>query len=210
MQKRQIKQTIILIIVLTTFVVSSYFSNTYTEYLQEYMGDFPVFGMLLYLIGLIIATVISPISLLPVLPVAVALWGPFASAMLTNIGWTIGAIIAFSISQKYGPDVVEKFISTKQLEWVKKRIPKDHLFISVVIFRIAIPVDFISYALGLFTDMNLKSYTLATFLGSVPLTFALAYAIRFPDSLQVWTVIVGTFLIVLGYTKSKQLLKSDN
>lgn len=204
MNKNQIKSLLIIIAVTGAFILMSYLSSTYAEYLQSFIKKFPILGVLIYLFGLIVATVMGPVTLLPALPLAVTLWGPFLTAVLTSIGWTIGAIIAFNISKKYGRNVVNKFISDKQLRWIEGRIPSHNLFIAVIIFRIAVPVDFVSYALGLFTDMKLRSYTIATFVGTLPLCLALSYSVELPNNIKIWVAVAGVVLLFLGYLRVKK------
>ena len=50
------------------------------------------------------------------------------------------------------------------------------LFLTVVFFRMVIPVDGLSYFLGLFSKMSFKSYTLATVIGITPFALVFAYA----------------------------------
>jgi uncharacterized membrane protein YdjX (TVP38/TMEM64 family) len=55
-----------------------------------------------------------------------------------------------------------------------------HPFWSVVLLRLVIPMDVISYVLGLFTEMTWTSYAVATALGLTPSAFILTYIGKTP------------------------------
>ncbi len=107
-------------------------------------------SMFLYVFIVIIAVVIAPVSAMPLLPIASNMWGGFIAATLNIIGWTIGALIAFAIARKYGILLVKKLISIGKIEHVQALVPEQNIFWSIVFLRMAIPVDILSYALGLF------------------------------------------------------------
>jgi uncharacterized membrane protein YdjX (TVP38/TMEM64 family) len=53
-------------------------------------------------------------------------------------------------------------------------------FSSVVVLRLVVPMDVISYVLGLFAEMTWPSYGLATALGLIPSAFILTYIGKTP------------------------------
>ena len=55
-------------------------------------------------------------------------------------------------------------------------IPENNLFLTIIFFRMVVPVDGLSYFLGLFSKISFKSYTLATIIGITPFAFVFAYA----------------------------------
>jgi uncharacterized membrane protein YdjX (TVP38/TMEM64 family) len=69
-------------------------------------------------------------------------------------------------------------------------VPKD-LFWSVVILRTILPMDLISYVLGLFTDMRWSRYSLATALGLTPSAVILTYLGKTPHAYEIITVIIA-------------------
>jgi len=54
-----------------------------------------------------------------------------------------------------------------------------------------IPVDILSYAVGLFTDIHAITYFWATLVGIVPFAFIFSYAGMFPWYLQISAFIIG-------------------
>lgn len=142
-------------------------------------------GIVFYILITIIAVVIAPVSTLPLLPVAVKLWGSFYAAVFSIIGWTIGSAIAFWLARRYGKPFISKIISTNKIEKIEKIIPKNNIFISIILLRIALPVDILSYSLGLFSSISFKLYITATIIGLSPFAFAFSYIATFPIWLQI-------------------------
>ncbi|MEM3074912.1 MAG: VTT domain-containing protein [Candidatus Pacearchaeota archaeon] len=137
--------------------------------------DYGFYGMVIYLLLMILSIVLAPVSVVPLIPLASSLWGWKLAGILNIIGWTIGAVIAFLLARHYGVPLVSKFLPMKQIYSFEKLIPEEHIFWSVVFLRMVVPVDGLSYFLGLFSKMKLKSFTLATIIGITPFSFILAY-----------------------------------
>jgi len=62
----------------------------------------------------------------------------------------------------------------------------------------SIPVDILSYALGLFSKITLKRYFLATLIGVTPFAFVLAYVGTISFYYQVATLLIAAFIFLLG------------
>ena len=62
-----------------------------------------------------------------------------------------------------------------------------------------IPVDLLSYALGIFGVLDWRNYTLATIIGIVPFAFIFAYLGTLPVSYQLFSIPVGVLLISIVY-----------
>jgi len=67
----------------------------------------------------------------------------------------------------------------ERVKRLRPYVPK-RPFWSVVLLRLVVPMDVISYVLGLFTDMTWSSYALATALGLTPSAFILTYIGKTP------------------------------
>lgn len=160
-------------------------------------------GMIIYVIISIIAIVIAPVSALPLMPVASNLWNPPIAAILSIIGWTIGSLIAFIISRKYGINLIKRFIPLNKIYKLEKIIPKENIFWSVVFLRITIPVDILSYALGLFSKMKTREYLLATIIGITPFAFIFAYLGKMPFQYQILALILALITILIGIISRK-------
>ncbi|HET9641417.1 MAG TPA: VTT domain-containing protein, partial [Candidatus Paceibacterota bacterium] len=118
------------------------------------------------------------------------------------VGWTIGASVAFSIARRYGLPLVIRLVGERRAVDFRDRVPRTNLFASVILLRMLVPVDLLSYALGLFTDMSWRSYVVATALGVAPFGFYFAYAGTLPlwyQFLAVAIALVFATVIALRY-----------
>ena len=198
-KKDKIKAVIPVAIIAALFVVSSFYSQKYGEEAKIFVEGGGVFGMVAYVIIAVIATVAAPVSAGPLIPIAANAWGVAITAALSILGWTIGSLIAFAIGRRYGLPLAQKFFSVRNLESMHKHIPKEKIFWSVVLLRIMIPVDLLSYALGVFGVLGWRRYTLATIIGITPFAFIFAYLGTLPISYQLFSIPAGILLIFIVY-----------
>lgn len=174
------------------FIFATYLSHIYRESLETLVTDRTGIGMTAYILLMILATVIAPLSTLPMMPIAVSLWGSFVTALLSIVGWSIGATIAFYISRVYGLPVVKKFVAAETIEKINQKIPEKHnLLLSIILLRMIVPVDILSYALGLFPKISWRPYIIGSIIGVIPFSFIFAYL----GGLSVTTQIIGLFIL---------------
>ena len=199
MLSEKLKAFLGILFIVILFILSSYFARTNIDFVKSLIGnDFS--GILIYILITIIAIVIAPITMMPLVPIASNLWGWVSAGIFTFVGWTIGAFIVFFISRKYGVPLIKKFIPLGKLFKLESKIPKENLFMDVVLLRMIIPVDILSYALGLFTKVNFKTYALATMIGIIPFTFVFSYLGILPVWYQIFGLI-GIGIVILLITK---------
>lgn len=145
---------------------------------------------LAFVLLLFIATVFAPITVLPMVPVLAPVFGPFVTGVLSIIGWTSGAMVAFLISRHFGRPIAQQFISLSELDKAIGHIPENTRFFMIVLLRMAIPVDAMSYALGLVRTISFWNYTIATMIGVAWFSFIFAYAgTAYLDSQ--WALLIG-------------------
>ncbi len=192
------KSLVAILIIIVVFILSSYFAQKNQDKL-EILINTGISGLLLYIFVVVIAEVIAPITAMPLLPIVSNTWGWLTAAITSIIGWTLGAWIAFAIARKYGVPLVKKFIPLKKLEKIEKRIPQKHLFWGVVFLRISIPVDILSYTLGLFTKMKTYPYLIATLIGVTPFAFIFAYAGTLPIGYQIIAAAIAAAIFLISY-----------
>ncbi|MCH8945943.1 MAG: TVP38/TMEM64 family protein [Nanoarchaeota archaeon] len=183
------------LIILALFILSSYIVRTNIEFFNNLIGN-NVYGILVYILITIIAIVVAPISMMPLIPIISNVFGWVFGAIFTFIGWTIGTFIVFFLCRKYGIDLIKKFISLKQINKLESKIPRENLFIDIVLLRTIIPVDILSYALGLFSKVDFKTYALATMIGIIPFTIVFSYL----GTVPLWYQVSGIILVVLLIT----------
>jgi len=213
MEKRIIlnKNTILSILgiatILILFILASFIVHTYESKINMLAERGGAFGMIAYIFIVILAIVIAPISTVPLIPIASGLWGWFTAAILSIIGWAIGAQIAFHIARYFGKPLVEKFISIDKLTRFEGRFSKQNMFWTVVFLRIVIPVDILSYAIGLFSNIKSSIYFFATVIGILPFAFVLAYAGTLTVWLQLIVFLVVATIFISWYASTKILSK---
>ncbi len=202
MNKENIKSIIGLLMIIFFFLLSAYLIQNNLLNLNILM-DYSFLGMLIYILILITATVLAPLNAMPLIPIASNLWGWFLAAILSIIGWTFGAIIAFSLARQYGLPLVRKFIPHERLIKFEKLIPQKNAFWTIVLLRIAVPVDILSYALRLFTNINLSTYIIATIIGISPFAFIFAYAGALSIKYQIIAIIFASIILIIAFLIQK-------
>lgn len=204
----KIKSIAGILLIIFLFIFFSYIVQTNMNFFRNLIGT-GFSGMILYIIITIIAIVLAPVSTMPLIPVASNLWGVNLAAILSIIGWTIGALIAFLIARKYGVRIVKKIVPIEKINKFEKKIPEKNIFWTIVFLRIILPVDILSYALGLFSRIKTSTYFLATIIGLTPFAFVWAYLGKVPFYYQLFAIIIiglifGIWLIIKEILKGKQ------
>lgn len=128
-----------------------------------------------YLAAVAASVVLLPLSSLPLLPLAVRLYGVVPTALLSAAGWWIGALMAFGLA-RLGRRYLERFTSLAAVDKFESRIPPDIGFGGIVVLRILFPVDIVSFALGLLKHLRFTTYAFASLVGIVPFAFVWSYA----------------------------------
>ncbi|OLE83388.1 MAG: hypothetical protein AUF76_06555 [Acidobacteria bacterium 13_1_20CM_2_65_9] len=169
--------------------------RTHEDSIKTFIDQNPFLGVVLYIVLNILDAVLAPGATLPLIPVAAHAWGPVPAAIVTTIGWTAGSLIAFLIARRWGHPIVKKLTSVERLRRMKKYIPED-LFWSIVLLRLVLPMDVMSYVLGLFTDISWPRYVAATALGVAPSAFVLAYVGKLPNAYDFITFGVGAGVVI--------------
>jgi len=201
--KKIITPVVLIVAISAIFLVSSYFADIYSIEIQNSIGEGSI-GLLLFFLINILAVVLAPFTTLPLIPIASALWGWFLTGIFLIISWTIGSQIAFYLSRRFGRKLVVKFINIDKLNILESRIPKENVFWSLVLLRMIVPVDVLSYAVGLFSKIKNKLFISATFVGIIPFAFIFAYVGTLPTKIQLIVAIeiIAAVLVMLIYKKS--------
>lgn len=191
--------------IISFFIISSVIVQQNAFYLKNYL-DIGILGPIFYVFLVSLAIVIAPISAVPLIPLASELWGVFNSALLNILGWTLGAYIAFSISRRYGIPLVSRIIPLEKIYKIQSYVPKKNIFWGIVLLRMVLPVDVLSYALGIFCKIRKRDYLLATLIGVTPFAFIFAYVGTLSVIYQIFFILLAIIVIVLGYIlKTKKL-----
>ena len=153
-----------------------YFWGAPIDYLQEITKSNTFWGPFAFISLAFLVVVVAPLTIIPLIPVASVVFGPFWAGLYTIIGWFLGSVVDFIIARKFGKPVLKKFVSLKTVEKYENYIPKEMEFWWVILLRVVVQVDILSYALGLFSRVSLWKYSLATLIGMTPMAFVISYA----------------------------------
>lgn len=178
------------------FILSSYAVRTNLDFFREVVG-IGYLGSLIYILIIIFAIVVAPISAMPLMPVASNIYGWFYGAVFTIVGWTLGSFVVFFLCRKYGIDLVKKFVSLKSIYKIESKIPKGEVFFDILLLRMIVPVDILSYALSLFTKVKFRTYAITTIIGITPFAFVWSYLGVIPLIYQILGITAIVLLITL-------------
>ena len=171
-------------------------------------------GQIIFILLLTLAVVLMPLTVMPIIPMAAAVFGPFQTGILSIIGWTIGATLAFLIARYLGRPLLKHFVTLEKYDQVIREMPTRDQFLAIILLRLTMPVDLVSYALGLSKEIKFSTYVLSTTIGVCWFSFAFAYlgeALLKSDYLLL-IEFGGTSLIILTlamYTLKKRINKQN-
>jgi len=135
----------------------------------------PNAGIGIFFILTALSAILSPFSSVPLVPVAIIIWGNFLTILLLWIGWSLGGAAAYIIGKKIAYPSLKKLIDIKKINYYSKRFSKKTSFWTVLLFRLSLPAEIPGYALGIL-KYNFWKYQLATALAELPFAIATVYA----------------------------------
>lgn len=145
------------------------------SWLKIWIGLHPVLGAGIYFVLVAASVVLLPFSSLPLLPFAAQNFGVLATALLSAAGWWVGCLIAFQIA-RLGRRYLERITSMEAVDRIEDKIPDDVGFGGIVVLRMILPVDVVSFALGLLKRLRFRTYAVASLIGILPFAFVMSYA----------------------------------
>jgi len=188
------REFVTLAAVAAVLVSAVFIVRAYAAPIRDFIDRHTFWGLFLYLLLNIVDAVVAPGATLPLIPVAVRVWGRVLAALATTAGWTSGSLIAFLLARRWGVPLVRRLTSLSRVQAMRRYIPRD-LFWSIVVVRLVMPMDVVSYVLGLFTEITWPKYAAATALGLTPSAFVLAYVGKLPNAYEVITFGVGVMAV---------------
>ncbi len=173
------------------FIVVSLVTQAHVADLQALFGSVhPAVSIGLFVLLGILLVVIPFASILPFMPIAVALWGWPVTAALTVVAWVAGGQILFEVARVFGKPVVSKVLSPSQLRTFSRIVGGKGLLHAILI-RLVVHGDMISYAFGLFTSMRRSEFLLTSAVGVLPAAVIYAYLGSMPFIVQVGLMGIG-------------------
>lgn len=174
------------------------------DYLEELTRNNVFWGPFAIIFLAFLFVIVAPLTIVPLIPVASVIFGPFLAGLYTLTGWTLGSITAFMLARKYGRPLLKNIVSLKTLEKYENYIPERMEFWWLLLLRFVVSLDIISYALGLFSRVSLWKYSLATLLAFAPYVFIISYAgeaflMRDFKLFIILAIILGALFMFLSY-----------
>lgn len=199
------------ILAVVVFVVLAQWSQQHAELIQSLTAQAGWLGVFSYIGIMMLSIVFAPLGTGFLLPVAANSYGPFLAAIYSIIGWTLGSVIAFWIAKTFQTKVFKHQVFTKRIQRYEQTIPKYQFYGLVILLRIALPVDLVSYALGFASTISYRAFLLTTIIGITPLTFMFTYAATASIWIQIGVSIFATGLFAGGsYFVYRRYVHGDN
>jgi len=188
------------------------FSNLKPEEIKTWVDSLGFWGPFFY----ILIYIFRPLILLPAgitSATAGIIWGPALGFFYLQIAANLSSTIEFLIARYLARDFVASKLKGKLLE-LDKKIEK-HGFLTVFLIRVIpnIPWDIQNFSLGV-TKVKFKDYFLATFIGIMPLSFAIVFfgasLIKVAtDPKNLWIMAVAIIFFVAVFYLQKILRKKQ-
>jgi len=150
--RRSILGPVALVIIIAVIFWSSYSLQTYffatAGALEQYMQAHHAVGIVLFVGLAAVSAILSPFSSTVLLPFAVAIWGLTLTIVLLTFGWLLGALAAYALGIYAAYPLLKSFVPLEKIQRYEQQLPRTKQFLIVLLFRLAIPSEIGSYALG--------------------------------------------------------------
>ena len=141
------------------------------------------------------------------------IFGTFLGGLISLMGITLGSIMVYFISNKYGKPFVDKLISKKEVKFFRKILKAGSKKIVVFMFYLipGIPKDALAYICGV-SNISFEDFFIYSTLGRIPGIFISSFfgqKIYARDVTSLITVgITMSILFILGVFKGDTIMKS--
>jgi len=202
------KRRIALILSIAFIVFLTWTSVTFQQILSRYIPYFEKLALsnqilsAAIFIGLaILSTMFSSFSSVPLVPIAVLVWGNWLTALFLFLGWTTGDVLSYWIAYYAGNPIAKRLIPFEKIEFYRKKIPPDAEFKLVFFFIMSMPSEIPGYTLEILR-YNFKRYLPITAFGEfiwAPVT-AFAGLALIEKNLAFFAAAIGFMLLFFAYS----------
>lgn len=205
-QRRYIVGIIVIIGIAVLFFLSPALQETFFEItlsLQKYAASNDVAARIIFVALAAFSALLSPFSSVPFIPIAVTIWGEATAIILLLLGWTLGGIGAYAIGRYAARPILDRFVKSEMAHRYADQIKEQATFMSVLLFRLALPAEILGYTLGIIR-YHFGKYVLATFITETLFAVGATRASTALISLDIvafseWTVVTLGAFIALYY-----------
>lgn len=198
--KDKIKIGLLILLLIGAIIIFPKFDSWYSGAESYFLSKGPLLSALIYFALVILSIIISPLPFSPLVVISGAVFGPYLGFVYTMISSTIGAAIAFLI----GRFLLKSYFDKKfhKNKWYRRLIEEEDKKIIYFIFITRIipqaPFDVISYFSGI-TSVKLWKFSLATFLGLIPLVLILTFFGKLVEPYRVMVVFIFFVFFIIYY-----------
>lgn len=200
MNKRIFLFFLLAISVAFLFWYSSALQNKFyiiVDFLSVLVTQNEFLAIFVFIITSAIAALISPLTNIPLIPIATIIWGPIPTIILLLTGWLIGDMFAYFIGRYFGYKVVCYFVSPEILDGWSSLIKSRTSFLTALLARLALPAE-LGYAFGIIR-YPMGTYAIITFLSELPFAVVSTYvseAVLFGNLIRFFGL-MGTLFVVV-------------
>ncbi len=115
---------------------------------EKIISQFPVLGMLLFVLLAAASAMLAFYSSAILVPIAIYSWGVTVCFILLWVGWLLGGVLSFSIGYYFGRPVTSKLIGEKRYSNFEEQVSSRVKFIHILLFQAAVPSEIPGYVLG--------------------------------------------------------------
>lgn len=185
--------------VLALFVAGVALARWYAEPIEAALTAHGTAGVAIFVVTSAVAVLMPAMTNLPLVPLAVLAWGPWWTALLLLLGWSVGSALSFVLGRHARDLILRRFPAVQRHADIERLIHPRQRMASLVLLRMTFPVDVLSYALGLFSPRTtLVENTLATVIGAAPFALLFALAPVLPALAQL-ALLAGSALVFVAY-----------
>jgi uncharacterized membrane protein YdjX (TVP38/TMEM64 family) len=157
------------------FVVALGLTRSYEPQIVAALQGHGSLGLAVFFGTTALAVVFPFFTNMPLVPIAVVLWGPGWTALILEFGWIAGSAVSFALARLLGRAAIQRFPLLTRYTDIDRLIHPSQPLLALVVLRMTFPVDILSFALGLFSARTTAAQNLlATAIGVMP--FAILFA----------------------------------
>lgn len=122
-----------------------------------------------------LSTLLSSFSSVPLVPIAIIVWGNIPTALYLFSGWILGDMLSYFVGFYAGNPLARRLLPMEKVESYRNKIPPDAEFKLVFLFIMSMPSEIPNYVLGTLR-YNFWKYLVVMFFGELIFAFLTAYA----------------------------------
>lgn len=145
------------------------------SFFEAYVEENKILGVAIFIALAAFSAILSPFSSVPLVPIAVMIWGSFFTFIMLFSGWLIGDVSAYLIGRFASYSLIKRLTVFEKIEHYKSQVSGKMEFWLVLLFRFAAPSEAAGYVLGVLR-IYFGKYFLATFLAELPFALITVYA----------------------------------